>query len=87
MPIIEAHQVGRVVITTNKGAIPEIASNAVHYVDPQDCNEIHKGFIKLINDDNYRLSLIEKGFKNIERFNLDKISNQYLNIYSQLKKN
>ncbi|GAL64383.1 glycosyltransferase [Algibacter lectus] len=84
MPIIEAQQVGRVVITSNKGAIPEIASNAVHYVNPLDCNEIHNGFLKLINDKDYRLSLINKGYQNIERFNLDYISNQYMAVYNEL---
>lgn len=84
MPIIEAQQVGRVVVTAKKGAIPEIAQDTVHYVNPDDCDHIHSGFLKVIDDAPYRVSLINKGFKNIERFNLEDISNQYINTYKQL---
>lgn len=84
MPVIEAQQVGRVLITTRKGAIPEIASNSVHYVNPEDPDAIQKGFLRLINDKEYTLSLIDKGFKNVERFNLDVITNQYLSLYKKL---
>lgn len=84
MPIIEAQQVGRVIVTSEKGAIPEIAQDTVHYVDPYDCDSIHSGFLKVINNEDYRFSLINKGFKNIERFSLNEVTNQYINIYNQL---
>lgn len=54
MPIIEANVTGRVVLTSRMGAIPEIAGDAVYYVDPHDINDIRKGFLLLIKNVSYR---------------------------------
>ncbi|WP_452232349.1 glycosyltransferase family 4 protein [Lacinutrix sp. MEBiC02595] len=81
LPIIEAQKTGRVVITSNKASIPEIAEDTVHYVNPLDVDAIQKGFEKIIADNNYREALINKGFKNVTRFNLDNITKHYLEVY------
>ena len=84
MPIIEAQKVGRVVITAKNSAIPEIAKDSVHYVNPMNIEEINLGFKKLIQNNNYRNMLIEKGFKNVKRFDISNISSQYVTIYKEL---
>ncbi|WP_405292405.1 glycosyltransferase [Algibacter sp. Ld11] len=84
MPIIEAQKVGRVVITTKMAAIPEIAQDSVHYVDPLDIQDINAAFTKIINHNQYRNLLINKGLENVKRFDINNISNQYLTIYKQL---
>lgn len=86
MPIIEANVTGRVVLTSRMGAIPEIAGDAVYYVDPHDINDIRKGFLLLIKNVSYRNSLIEKGRINAKRFTVDKMINSYSELYTQLAK-
>ena len=86
MPIIEANVTGRVVLTSRMGAIPEIAGDAVYYVDPYDINDIRKGFLFLIKNVSYRNSLIEKGRINAKRFTVDKMINSYSELYIQLAK-
>lgn len=84
MPIIEAQKVGRVVITSDRASIPEIAMDSVHYVNPLDVTSINEGFKKIISDNSYRQSLIIKGLDNVKRFDINNISQQYLAIYKSL---
>ncbi|MFD1016344.1 glycosyltransferase [Winogradskyella rapida] len=81
MPIIEANKVGRVLITSKRAAIPEIAVNAVHYVDPNDVDDMRNGFIKVINDDTYRNKLINLGLENVKRFEIEAVVSAYAKMY------
>jgi len=86
MPIIEANTVGRPVITGNLLSMPEVAGDAACIVDPFKSDDIRKGIQKIINDDAYRHRLIEKGYINSERFNIDFISENYFELYKTLNK-
>jgi glycosyltransferase involved in cell wall biosynthesis len=82
MPIIEGQAIGRVVLTSNIDPLMEVGGDgSAYYVNPKDINEIKKGFIELINNDNLRDVLIEKGINNCKRFDLGKIVNQYMDVY------
>jgi glycosyltransferase involved in cell wall biosynthesis len=87
MPIIEANAVGRVAITGNITSMPEVAGNAAHMVNPFSVQEMHEGFLKIINDDAYRNKLIENGFKNAERYKKEVIAKQYLALYDSIINN
>ncbi len=84
MPIIEAQKVGRPVITSRCASIPEIAGNAALFVDPNNVSNMRNGFIKLFKEESLRANLVKLGLKNVERFDLKKISNDYLNLYKEL---
>lgn len=86
IPIIEANATGRPVITSNTCSMPEIAGNAAHIINPLEISEIENGLLKIINDEKYRENLILNGLKNIERFHVDKIIMDYLNIYNEITK-
>lgn len=87
MPIAEANATGRVVVTGNTSSMPEVAANAAILVNPFDAASIREGFLKAINDDNYRNELIENGLQNAKRFNKHTIANEYFNIYRQISIN
>lgn len=84
MPIIEAQATGRPVITSNFGAMLEVAKDSACLVDSYNTNEIRKAIQKIISDDSYRNDLIKKGLNNIQRFQLKAIVNQYITIYREL---
>ncbi len=84
MPIVEANKVGRVVVTSNILSMPEVAGNAAHLVDPYDVASIRAGFIKVMEDEAYRESLIKNGLINSSRFNVENIAQQYTEIYRSL---
>jgi len=84
MPIIEANAVGRPVITGNIFSMPEVAGEAACLVNPLDVNDIRNGILKILNDENYRSSLVVNGFKNTERFSTNEIVRKYTKLYSLL---
>jgi glycosyltransferase involved in cell wall biosynthesis len=85
MPIVEANIVGRPVITSNLLSMPEVAGDAALIVNPYSINEIRQGILKIISDDDYRNDLIEKGFKNAEKFTINIIADVYLNLYNEVR--
>ena len=50
MPIIEAQAIGRPVITSNIGAMKEVALDTACLVDPYDVESIKNGIQKLIRE-------------------------------------
>jgi glycosyltransferase involved in cell wall biosynthesis len=87
MPILEAQAVGRPVITSNLFSMPEVAGDATCMVNPYQVEEIKAGIKKIIEDDQYRQALVEKGFENIKRFHPQRIAEEYLALYSEIHKN
>ena len=87
MPIIEAQAIGRSVITSNIGAMKEIAGEGACLVDPYNVNSIREGVELVLKDADYRNNLVLGGLENIKRFQLDVIANQYLKIYKEIASN
>ncbi|MGJ5642450.1 glycosyltransferase family 4 protein [Formosa sp. S-31] len=81
MPIIEAQAVGRPVITSNIGAMKEVAGDSALLVDPYNEAEISQAVQSLISDLYAVQTLVEKGLENVKRFQLDKIVNDYKAVY------
>lgn len=71
IPIIEAMSAGVPVICSNTTAIPEVGGNAVLYADPIKIDQITEAMLKLVDDGELRNSLIEKGFKQKNKFSWD----------------
>ena len=84
MPIIEGNKTGRVIITSRSGSIPEVAKDAVHFVDPLNIEDMKNGFLQLIQNKEYRDELISKGIENVKRFDSEHIVNKYIHLYQQL---
>jgi glycosyltransferase involved in cell wall biosynthesis len=85
MPILEAQAVGRPVISSNLLSMPEVAGGAAYLVDPYDVPAIRNGIMKIINDEDYRQQMLQKGFENIKRFNAENIAKQYFDLYKRIK--
>ncbi|RXJ46055.1 glycosyltransferase family 4 protein [Gelidibacter gilvus] len=84
MPIIEAQSVGRPVLTSNIGAMKEVAADSALLVDPYDITSIREGVIKLIEDVDLREGLVQKGLRNVKRFSTEAVAEDYLKIYREL---
>lgn len=84
MPIIEAQSVGRPVVTSNFGAMKEVAQNSACFVDPFDVDSIKNGILKVVQNQNYREDLVKKGLENIKRFQLDEIAEKYMKLYKEI---
>ena len=71
IPIVEAMSAGLPVICSNTTSIPEVGGNAVLYADPMKIDQITEAMLKLGSDEELRKSLIEKGFKQKDKFSWD----------------
>lgn len=86
MPIIEAQSVGRPVITSNIGAMKEVAEDTCLLVDPTKPEEIGAAIDKLITDRTLYNELVQKGLKNITPYQYEVIAQQYAAVYEELSK-
>lgn len=84
MPIIEAQAIGRPVVTSNLGALIEVAKDSACLVNPYDIKAIRHGIEKVCKDQQYREKLIQKGFENVQRFQVTNIAKKYLKIYDEV---
>lgn len=84
MPIIEAQQVGRVVVTSPISPMKEVAGSGAAFAEPNDIEDIRKTYVRLIQDSKWRNSLIENGFINVQKYQLEAVGKEYEKIYAKL---
>jgi glycosyltransferase involved in cell wall biosynthesis len=84
LPIIEAQKAGRVVLTSNISPMKDVAGGAGCLVDPYNENSIREGITKILQDEHYRHTLINQGFENIKRFELEAVVKQYYSVYKEI---
>ena len=87
MPIVEGQIVGRPVITGNRTSMPEVAGDGAVLVDPLSTESIRLGFLKVINDADFRQGVVERGYKNAKRFDTESIADKYVRIYETIDRN
>lgn len=71
IPVVEAMSVGVPVICSNTTSIPEVGGDAVLYADPLKIDQISNAMIRMANEPELREKLIEKGFKQKQKFSWD----------------
>jgi glycosyltransferase involved in cell wall biosynthesis len=86
LPVLEAMNHGCPVITSNISSLPEAGGDAALYVDPESVDDIAKKMTRLINDENLRKELIEKGKKQVAKFSWEKTAKETLAVLEELGK-
>ena len=81
IPMLEAMSCNVPVITSNTSSMPEVAADAAHIINPFQPQEITDGIIKILNDDDYRKSLCEKGLERSKQFSWKNMAKDYLKQY------
>jgi len=84
LPILEAQQAGRPVITSRLSPMQDVAGEGACLVDPYSVESIREGVVKVIRDEGYRKQLVEGGLRNIQRFDIKTIAQQYIDCYQTL---
>ncbi len=79
MTILEAMACGTPVISSNGGSLPEVAGDAGLLFEPKDARKLSELILTLTNNENLRKKMIEKGFRNTERFSWDRTAEGILN--------
>lgn len=81
IPMLEAMSCNVPVITSNTSSMPEVSGDAAHIVDPFKPEEITEGIIKILNNEDYRKSLCEKGLERSKQFSWKNMAKEYLKQY------
>jgi glycosyltransferase involved in cell wall biosynthesis len=84
MPIVEANAIGRPVVTSNVGSMPEVAGGAACLVDPFDEFSIRAGILRVIGDARYREDLVKRGYANAARFSASAVAARTAELYYEL---
>jgi len=72
LPPLEAMACGTPVLTSNVTSLPEVVGDAALMVDPYDVDAIAEGIKRLIEDDNLRKELSQKGLAHAKLFSWDR---------------
>ncbi len=85
IPMLEAMRCGAPVITSNTSSMPEVSGDAALLIDPYKPEEITQAIINLLNDNDLRKELSEKGLKRAQEFSWNAMAKDVLKIYEELK--
>jgi len=83
-PPLEAMACGIPVITSNVTSLPEVVGNAAIKINPFSLKEMKESLIKIIENKKFREDLINKGKKNVKRFNLKNHCKELEEIYEDV---
>jgi glycosyltransferase involved in cell wall biosynthesis len=81
LPILEAMSVGTSVVTSDRGAMAEVAGNAAHLVDPTDPAAIADGIEYVLEDTEYQHTLGQRGRDRASEFTWSQTADQTAELY------
>lgn len=83
-PILEAMRLGCPVVTSNRGAMKEIAGSAAILVDPLETEEMTQAILKVCEDRLQRDELIEAGKTRSQEFTWKRCAEHTIGVYRRL---
>lgn len=83
LPPIEAMACGCPVMSSKRGALAEVVSDAADIIDPENIESLAEGLTRMANDDLHRDSLREAGFRNAQRFDWSSNAKAVLAVYAK----
>ncbi len=84
MPILESWSCGCPVILSDASCFPEIAGDAGLYFNPIDIDDMVNCMLKVLEDNELRQQLIEKGGKRVGQFSWQSTARAHMKIYESL---
>lgn len=83
LPILEAQAAGVPILSSGKGALPEIAGKGAFFVNPFSVNDIKEGMEKILADKNLRDDLVRKGLENVSKFSWERTACNTVNLLTK----
>lgn len=84
LPIVEAMHAGTPIVTSNRGAMAEVADDASYLVNPTDPVEIADGIEQVVTDDTLRKRLRSKGHKRVDEFTWERTARETVAVYREV---
>lgn len=85
-PLLEAMQDTLPIVASNRGSIPEIASEAAILVDPYDVEALADALLLAITDSSVRARLITAAASQLRKFSWPQTGSKLIDLYSRLVK-
>lgn len=76
IPALESMASGIPLLVSNNTSLPEVVGDAALQVEPEDVEAIAKGMYDLVENDQLRADLIEKGLQQAKLFSWDRTANK-----------
>jgi glycosyltransferase involved in cell wall biosynthesis len=83
LPVLEAMQCGTPVLSSDTASLPEVGGDAALYASPTDDSQFQQQMVALLNSPELRQQMIEKGFKQAEKFSWEQSAKDTLAVYRQ----
>ncbi len=84
LPVLEAMASGCPVVTTKEGSIPEVAGDAVYYVDPYNTDSIKEGVLQVFSNQKLAEDLSKKGLARAKKFSWKKTAEETAAVYEKV---
>ncbi|MBU1148828.1 glycosyltransferase family 4 protein [Patescibacteria group bacterium] len=84
LPPLEAMAQGIPVICSNNSCLPEVLGGAVHYFDPKSTEQIISSVKKVLDDDQYRHQLIQRGSRQVKKYSWQFLADKTRRIYQNV---
>ena len=81
LPGLEAMQYGAPLVSSNATCLPEVYSDAAHYFDPYDTNDIARAITDVLDDDMLCDTLVQNSQRVLARYSWEKTARETLAIY------
>jgi len=83
IPVLEAMASGVPVVLANNSSLPEVAGDGALYFDTQDCDDLARCLEDVMNNEELRDTMVEKGSKRALDFSWEKCATQTLDIITK----
>ncbi len=84
VPPLEAMACGAPVITSNTSSLPEVVGDAALLVDPFDKHALAKAITRLLEDEQLREDLRQKGYQQAKQYTWPESARKMLSVYEKL---
>ncbi len=84
LPVLEAMACGTPVVVSNRTSLPEVAGDAGLLFDPERIDALEDVLYNVLNNNELRKNMIQKGFAQAQRFSWKKAAQQTLDVYRQV---
>lgn len=84
LPGLEAMAHGCPVISSNATSLPELYSEAAHYFDPENVDDMAAKIHEVLTKDALRQKLIQNGRKQVKKYSWQRMAEQTLDIYNSV---